>query len=217
MVDRVQLRIANMRYIITEDYIKSHVYKKTIMKHTDEYSDFYHQEKNQKNFNYRHANLQGLGAWKWLCTFKHKNIIAKYVFSHLKGIDFGGASAPIWGNTEIIDIYPPKMYRQLHQIKDEELDYIFTSHTLEHIENLDNTLFHFNRVLKKDGILIVFVPCFTCERWRAGSGLTSHVHTFDMGDFGYTDIKSIIEEHDFEILEAEYTWDNSIFILGVKK
>lgn len=206
----------DMKYIITKEYIESEVYKNTMEKYIDEDCNLFRQEENADNWIYRSSKLLGLGCWKWLSTYRHKTIISSFVFSDGKGIDFGGHNGPIWGNTEIIDIFPPKMYRKIEHIKDGELDYIFTSHTLEHIKDLDYTLRELYRVLKEGGYMIVIVPAWNCERWRADQNRSGHVWTFDLGIHGYTNIEKKIKKSGFIINEAEYTYDNSIYILAVK-
>jgi len=176
--------------------------------------NLYHQKDNVKNFDYRNAKLYPLGAWRWLAVYQYRHVIASYVFSNKKGIDFGGYGAPIWGNTEIVDIEPPNRWRQLKDIGDEELDYIFTSHTLEHIKNLEETLQEFCRILKSDGIIIGILPSYMCERWRAGDERNDHVWTFSIGK-EFTNIRNILIKY-FDVESCRYAYDDSIFFLARK-
>ena len=205
----------NMKHIITRSYIDSIAYTEAMFKYVDNTCDPYYQERNVKNFNYRVAHLKGLGAWRWLSTYRHRNIIGDFIFSDKKGIDFGGNQAPIWGNTEIIDINPPHMYRKLNHTFTEELDYVFTSHTLEHIDDIHHTLCELFRILKRGGYIIVIVPSWTCKRWQAGQPGNTHKWTFSL-DNSFVNIEIGVHVAGFKILQAEYTWDNSIFVLATK-
>ncbi len=209
-------KVMNMRHIITEEYIKSDVYKHIMEKYmTDDCNPFL-QEENTENWNYRSAQLKALGAWKWFSTYRHKDLISTFVFSDKKGIDFGGYNGPIWGNSEVVDIYPEFMHRKIQHIPDKSLQYIFTSHCLEHIASLDWTLKELYRVLQYFGAFIIIVPSWNCERWQANKGSSGHVWTFTLNDDEFTRIDKKIEEAGFKILQAEYTWDNGIFILAAK-
>lgn len=205
-----------MKHIITKEYIYSYVYDNTMLKYVNSSCNLFNQHENVKNFDYRMSKLRGLGAWRWLSTFRHRYLIADFVFSKQQGIDFGGHHAPIYGNTEIIDIYPEHFYRKIRYISDEELDYIFTSHTLEHVKELPYTLREFTRILKPAGYLICIVPSWNCERWRAG-GPNTHLYTFGLeNDSEWINIEKLISNAGFNVLKAEYTYDNSIIILATK-
>ena len=222
-----------MKYIITEEYIKSNIYQDTILCYIDDECNPFYQEENVENWNFRVSQLKGLGAWRWLSSYRHKDIISEFIFSDMEGIDFGGNSGPIWGNTEIIDIEPKYKYRKIEDIYEMELDYIFTSHTLEHVPDLYKILKELYRILKRNGTMIIIVPAWNCERWRAGYPNNTHKWTFSLDNSNYID--SIDEQNNhikimvrytnivnelgtagFVIKQAEYTYDNSIFILATK-
>ena len=46
----------------------------------------------------------------------------------------------------------------LSQIKDEEYDFLITSHTIEHLANPLKALYEWKRVLKKKGIMLIVFP-----------------------------------------------------------
>lgn len=50
----------------------------------------------------------------------------------------------------------------LRWFRDESLDYIFSSHLLEHISSLDLCLIEWFRVLRRDGLLILYLPLEGC-------------------------------------------------------
>lgn len=207
-----------MKDIITKEYVKSDVYKNTLFKYFDERAhNPFLQEENVINFNYRVYKLRALGAWRWLSTYRHRDIICDYVFStKKKGIDFGGHHAPIYGESEIIDIFPPNMYRKLEDIEDRELDYIYTSHTLEHTEDVDYIIGEFFRILKPNGVVLCIVPAFNCERWRKGDDRNTHCYTFSVSGRKYTRLDKKFQKARFILIASEYTYDNSIWILATK-
>ena len=110
---------------------------------------------------------------------------------------------------------------------DYDIDFIFSSHTLEHIPNLEEILQEMYDNLVDDGILALNLPAYSCKRWIAKTGHwmggTPHVHTFKLSktkvDEDITnllDIDSLLEKFGFKISLAEYTGDNSIIIFAEK-
>ncbi len=49
-----------------------------------------------------------------------------------------------------------------YPIKNNEFDLIYTSHTLEHLDNLDKVFNELIRILKNNGRIIIRVPHFSC-------------------------------------------------------
>ena len=96
----------NMKEILSREYLNSDIYSSLMMKYVTEDNNLFRQEENVENWVWRLSNFKTLGAWRWLATFRHKELIMDYIFSDKFGIDFGGHNGPIWGNTEIIDIEP---------------------------------------------------------------------------------------------------------------
>lgn len=81
-----------------------------------------------------------------------------------KGCDLGCGHVKIHQNAIGVDIYPHKNVdivhdcRDLWMFKDEELDFIVNSHTLEHMPDFIAVLKEWTRVLKKGGILAIAAP-----------------------------------------------------------
>lgn len=60
-----------------------------------------------------------------------------------------------------------------------ELDYIFSSHCLEHIENWEEVLEYWNKSLAKDGIIFLYLPHMDGEYWDKRFMTTRrHVNNF---------------------------------------
>ena len=211
--------------MITEEFINSVEYTKIMFEGLDEDTDLFNLARSSKNF-WRRANLKELGAWRWMSAYQYRSLIADYVFSDMKGIDFGGQCGPIGGNAMIVDI-ANKECDSLTLIKSECLDYIFSSHTLEHITGLHITLLNMYDRLKDNGKLILILPSHTCTRWNVGIN-TASTHVWNMylsrdknakyyNEFdNFLNIDTYLRVSGFKILKAEYCWDNSIFILAEK-
>ena len=66
-------------------------------------------------------------------------------------------------------------------LPEQEVDYIFSSHCLEHVDNWVNTLELWISRLKNGGILFLYLPDFSQEYWRPWNNrkhkhcLTSHI------------------------------------------
>ena len=144
-----------------------------------------------------------------------------------QGVYFIGTTPPKQDtDIELVSGIADKLLNRLDEI-DYDLDFIFSSHTLEHIPNLEEILQQMYDNLVKDGILALNLPAYTCKRWIAKTGHwmggTPHVHTFKLSktkvDEDITnllDIDSLLEKFGFKISLAEYTGDNSIIIFAEK-
>ena len=216
--------------MITEEFINSVEYTKFMFKDIDENSDMMNLAQKSMSFWNRYTQFQ-YGSWRWFSAYQHRDIIAKYVFSDMKGIDFGGGRGPIFGNAEIVDILEIDSegreikYHNLNKFKSDILDYVFSSHTLEHVEDLRHELNELHRVLKENGKLILLLPSHTCYRWNVGGGnthernlyLSTDKHADYMKDFvDFVEIDTYIRVSGFNIIEVENCWDNNIFILAEK-
>ncbi len=164
----------------------------------------------------RHENWRDIGAWRWKGIMENYKLVAKYVYDEDKvGIDFGGSDGPIGGCTKIIDI---KEHNSLDDVSDNSLDYIFSSHTLEHIKDIIYELEIMYCKLKKDGKIIFHVPSYKKRVWRAGTSPRHH-HTFKLSetdDFEAVEIDEVLKAIGFDLTIAEYCGDWGIFIFGEK-
>lgn len=59
----------------------------------------------------------------------------------------------------------------------QEVDYIFSSHCLEHIPNWVDALEYWYSTLKKGGILFLYLPHYNQEYWRPWNN-RKHLHIF---------------------------------------
>lgn len=204
----------NLEKIVNKEFLESDEYAEIMTLHLEKDENRFKLADNSKNFTYRAAHLKSYGAWRWLSLFQYRHFLVDLIFSDKEGIDFGGQGSPIGGNTRIVD-KDRRRYLTLDDLRDNSLDYIYSSHTLEHIDNLDETIKKLYNKLKNHGELVIIVPCYKCVRWRKGN-TKSHLWTFSLEDNGYTRIDEMIKDAGFYILMAKYCWDDSIIIVGEK-
>ena len=91
------------------------------------------------------------------------------------------------------------------------VDYIFSSHCLEHLPNWVDAMNYWYDKLKKGGILFLYLPHYSQKYWRPWNN-RKHVHIFTpeiiadyMKDMGYTNI-----------FYSERDLNNSFMIIGEK-
>ena len=136
-------------------------------------------------------------------------------YLHGKGIDIGCGDDPLivmkgsvisWdlpqGNAELLD-----------GISDNSLDFAYSSHCLEHLENVENALKNWCRVVKPGGFLHFSVPDYTLYEKDTFPSLFNpdHKHTFSIkiqreevgrnNHFHKNDIEKILKDNDFDLLE----------------
>jgi SAM-dependent methyltransferase len=226
------------RRILNREFVTSPAYAELMMRHYDDAVDGPDSaELRTPNFVYRHFRKRGvLGAWRWLGLYERRERVARYVFSpELTGLDVGGARGPISLSVDLCDRLPrdifnrPVRYRDLDEVADDSLDYVWSSHTLEHIPDIDDFVARLSGKLKPGGMLMALVPAYTCRRWRSGvhayadeGGDSSHLYTFALardegaaGLPGYRAIDALIGEH-LGVEEAEMVGDNSIFVVATR-
>lgn len=221
-------------YLLSEAYVSDMMGK--VSEPYDEYIKFlYDAEPGTPNYVYRHNHQASdiaskLGGWRWKGLFTFREQIVPILYDKtLKGVDFGGAQRPISSHIDIIDLdlvdyyKRPVKFNSLSQIE-HKLDFIFSSHTFEHIPNLSDILNEIYDALTVGGKLIVNLPSYTCIRWRANNGEdmggTEHQHTFKLSKTNVDedinnlkDIDTVLEDHGFKVILAEYTGDNSIVLI----
>jgi SAM-dependent methyltransferase len=226
------------RRILTREFIESDEYTRVMMTHFDPATDGIDSaERLTTNFKYRHFKKNRvLGAWRWLGVYEKRAILTKYVFSKdLNGVDIGGVRGPISLGVKILDrlkediFARPVKYSDISQIPDSSLDYAWSSHTLEHIDDIDGFIGRLSAKLKPEGKLLALVPAYTCRRWRAGQheyadvrGASNHLYTFclsndkeKMDSPEFVPIDELMARH-LRVDLAEMVGDNSIFILATR-
>jgi SAM-dependent methyltransferase len=224
---------------ITPQYLSSQKYIDDMLigyngTYTQFINEIYDAEPKTNNYNIRHFQLvHKLGGWRWKGIFTYRETFTQLIFNkNLKGVDFGGSQRPISSHLDIVDIENTDFYGRpikYHSLKEVEygIDYIFSSHTLEHIPNLEEILEEMYDNLVEDGILALNLPSYSCKRWWGDTGNwmggTPHVHTFKLKKTEVTEdipcllnIDELLEKKGFKIALAEYSGDNNIIIFAEK-
>lgn len=190
-----------------------------------------HEAQNEtQNYLFRHTKIDNqLGIFRWRGMQKHKDFLLKKLNnSDLKIVDFGGAACPVGFNATVVDYLPVDKwgqkvsYRNIEDIP-HDLDMVFTSHTLEHVTNLEEVLQKIKDKLVAGGYFVVHIPSFYCERWRVGihtnNKYNDHVWTFGLsgtpvpkGLEKYSEADTVIGKF-FKIELSEFCGDDSIFMI----
>jgi SAM-dependent methyltransferase len=215
----------------SEALLRSTEYAELMARHLpyDGSYDLHEAQNETKNFRFRHhACAERLGVFRWRGMQKHLDAVLELVTAPgMKVLDFGGAGGPLGFSSAIVDRLEwdawgrPVPYSSLAAAGGNN-DVIFSSHALEHIPELDEALSGIHGALRAGGQLLLHVPAFSCERWRAGvhasNRYNNHVWTFGLGPepaglalHSYVDLRPKVERL-FALEHAEYCGDDSIFI-----
>jgi len=235
---------------MTRDYIESSEYVKDMLQEIhipeDEFLKFINDaEQWSPNYYHRHNTIRKkLGTWRWKGIFQFRDILSPIIFNpDFRGIDFGGSQRPISYDVDIVDVEHtddlgrPVKYHSMDDL-DFKPDFIFSSHTLEHLDDLDFYLKKMKEKLKPEGYFISLIPSYTCKRWHANTGnwmgneakdgspgalAALHKHTFVLSKTNWeflglentniVEIDTKIKQY-FKLDIVEYTGDNSIFLFG---
>ena len=83
-----------------------------------------------------------------------------------------------------------------NHLPDDEMDYIFSSHCSEHVDDWVETLLYWTQKIKSGGVLFLYLPHYDQKYWRPWNN-RKHKHAFVpemivdfMKDNGYTNIFS---------------------------
>jgi SAM-dependent methyltransferase len=110
-----------------------------------------------------------------------------------------------------IDISFPDGFHALNLPLTAKVDYIYSSHCLEHITNWVETLNYWYFNLKKGGVLFLYLPHYEQEYWRPWND-RRHVNIFTVEI-----IKNWMESKNFKkIFWSERDLNHSFMIVGEK-
>lgn len=126
-----------------------------------------------------------------------------------KGLDIGGVFNNTFpGATPINVVIDDKWDAYL--LPDSQYDYIFSSHTLEHLPNYVGALRYWKKYLKKGGILFLYLPHPDMEYWLPQNNI-KHLHSFYPEDMA-----KLLEDLGFSsILYSERDLYWSFSIIGI--
>lgn len=92
------------------------------------------------------------------------------------GIDVGAGFWPFPGATPIDAARGPGLATTLDDVSDGSVDYVFSSHCLEHIEDWRAELERWCAKVRPGGVVFLYLPHATCEIWLPGSPFVGDGH-----------------------------------------
>jgi SAM-dependent methyltransferase len=92
------------------------------------------------------------------------------------GVDIGAGLWPLPGATPVDVWRGAGAGRSVTDFDDESLDYIFSSHCLEHIENWMEYLTEWTTKLRVGGVIFLYLPHPDCAIWHPGSPFVGDGH-----------------------------------------
>ena len=96
-------------------------------------------------------------------------------------------------------------------LPDEEVDYIFSSHCLEHLDSWIDAIAYWNTKLKTGGVLFLYLPHYVHEYWRPWHN-TKHKHCLS-ADIICDYLKALKHTR---IFNSEYDLNYSFMIVSEK-
>jgi SAM-dependent methyltransferase len=97
-------------------------------------------------------------------------------FCQGEGIDIGAGLWPLPGAIPVDIQRGPGLAKKLPDFSDGSLDYVFSSHCLEHIENWRGALREWLKKLKPGGKIFLYLPHPYCAIWHPGSPMVGEGH-----------------------------------------
>ena len=130
------------------------------------------------------------------------------------GIDVGADRWPLAGAIPILNKATQNAYK-LDNFQDGSLDYIFSSHCLEHLGNWQDALALWIRKLRKGGIIFLYLPHESMKLWHRGGPWIGGHHKWRPT---YQILIPFLQRHGVEILEFNPFRDEywSFHIVGKK-
>lgn len=133
-----------------------------------------------------------------------------------KGIDVGAGFWPFPGSTPIDISRGSGLRNKLSDFADSSLDYVFSSHCLEHIDSWYETLATWVAKLKPGGTIFLYLPHPSCEIWHPGSPFVGNGHKWIPAP-GV--IKQALEDLLFDVIADDDGPDamQSFYVVGRKR
>jgi SAM-dependent methyltransferase len=216
---------------VTVDFLRSGEYEEFMNRYVpyDGNYGLHEAETATKSFKFRAFEVDDiLRAFRWRGVQENLDLILDLISDSSRlVVDLGGAASPFGLGSVVVDQLPYDVdgsevpYRSLSDLP-RHADVIVSSHTLEHIPELEAELQRISDSLASDGTLIALLPSFSCERWRAGThsheSFGDHAWTFGLsgtpsvpeGLVNYVEVDLLLARY-FKVESAAYCGDDSIF------
>lgn len=159
------------------------------------------------------TDIHRVGAWRWGIVHRNADKILQLIVGRYC-IDFGGAAGPIGYGAKIVDRLADD--RSLFDLPG-QCDTVFTSHTLEHIVDVELAIGMIQMKLKPGGYLVAVVPSYNVEHLRA-ERWARHAQTFRLstsqqnGD-GWLSLDSLVVDGGFDVVCSEEDGEH-ILVIG---
>jgi SAM-dependent methyltransferase len=114
-----------------------------------------------------------------------------------KGIDVGADKWPLRGAIPIQG-EPHRNAYNLNAFADNSLDYVFSSHCLEHLDRWQEALLLWISKLKMGGILFLYLPHESMKLWNPGEPWVGHGHKWKPQ---YEILLPFLSKHGMDIIE----------------
>jgi SAM-dependent methyltransferase len=99
------------------------------------------------------------------------------LYCHGKGLDIGPGKWPLKGAIPVENEENQNAYN-LNRFEDNSLDFVFSSHCLEHLKRWEDVLSLWIKKLKVGGILFLYLPHESMKMWRPGGPWARHHHVW---------------------------------------
>jgi len=133
-----------------------------------------------------------------------------------QGVDVGAGLWPLPGAIPVDVCRGPGTGRSISDFENGSLDYVFSSHCLEHIGNWREVLAEWIKKLKPGGIVFLYLPHPDCAIWHPGSPFVGDGHKWIPAP---EIIKPALQELGCEILHFDDGPDTmqSFYLCGQKQ
>jgi SAM-dependent methyltransferase len=216
---------------VTLDFLRSEEYDELMRRYVPYDGEYglHEAETATKSFLFRAFEVDNrLRAFRWRGIQENLDLILDLLADSSRlVVDLGGAASPFGLGTVIVDPLPYDAdgnevpCRSLSDLR-RQADVIVSSHTLEHIPDLEGELERIRTSLVSGGTFVAHLPAFSCERWRVGTHshavFGDHVWTFGLsntpgvpqGLLKYVEVDQLLKRY-FTVESAKYCGDDSIF------
>lgn len=129
------------------------------------------------------------------------------------GLDIGGVGDWAFPGAKAINIVNNDGW-DAYNLPDEKYDYIFSSHTLEHLPDYVKALTYWKEHLADDGVLFLYLPHPDMEYWLPQND-RKHFHSFRPEE-----MHKLLEDLGFKYVfhnERDLYWSFAVVGIGIKE
>lgn len=132
------------------------------------------------------------------------------------GVDVGAGMWPLSGSVPVDSSRGPGTGRSVSDFEDDSLDYVFSSHCLEHIENWQEALSGWIGKVRPGGTIFLYLPHYECIIWHPGSPFVGTGHKWIPRPWV---VKKALQELGCEIVQSDDGPDamRSFYVCGYKR